>query len=96
MLNIESTKKLKNIAESLNLSKKMYWIFQNNLAKNELGLAGKKHVEKIIANVANTTKVNQWRSTTFVIDWFKSLPQKDISNFIKLDIIEFYPSISEE
>ena len=77
--------------------------FRNNIkcrlinpAKNELGLVSKKHLEKIIANVANTTKVNQWQNTTTVIDWFKLLPQKDKSRFIKFDIVEFYPSISEE
>ena len=48
-----------------------------NLAKNELGLVSKEHLEKIISNVANTIKVNQWRNTATVIDWFKSLPQKE-------------------
>ena len=56
-----------------------------NPAKNELGLVSKKHLEKIIANVANTTRVNQWRNTTTVIDCFKLLPQKDKSRFIKFD-----------
>ena len=50
----------------------------------------------MIANVANTVKVNQWRNTTTVIDWFKSLPQKDKSRFIRFDFAEFYPSISED
>ena len=63
--------------------------------KNELGLVSQKDLEKIIANVANTTKVNQWQNTTF-IDWFKSLPQKDKLHFIKFDIVEFYPLILEE
>ena len=67
-----------------------------NPAKNELGLVSKKHLEKIIANVANTNKVNQWRNTTSVIDWFKLLPRKDKSRFIKFDIAKFYSSISEE
>ena len=31
-----------------------------NPAKNELGLVSKKHLENIIANIANTIKVNQW------------------------------------
>ena len=38
-----------------------------NPAKNELQLINKKHLEEIIANVANTIKVNKWRNT--VIDW---------------------------
>ena len=46
--------------------------------------------------VANTIKVKQWRNNTTVIDWFKLLPQKDKSRFVKFDIVEFYPSISEE
>ena len=67
-----------------------------NPAKNELGLVSEKHLEKIIANVANTIKVNLWRNTATAIDWFKSLPQKDKSHFLKFDIVEFYPSISEK
>ena len=31
-----------------------------------------------------------------MIGWFKLLPQKDNSRFVKFDIVEFYPSISEE
>ena len=67
-----------------------------NLAKNKLGLVSVKHLENIIENVANTMKVNQWQNTITVIDWFKSLPQKDKLSFIKFDIVELYPSISEE
>ena len=76
--------------------------FQNNAkcilinsVKNELGLVSQKDLEKIIANIANTTKVDQLQNTTF-IDWFKSLPQKDKLHFIKFDIVEFYPLILEE
>ena len=67
-----------------------------NHAKNKLGLVSKKHLEEIIANVANTIKVNQCQNTTTVLDWFKMLPQKDKSRFVKFGIVEFYPSISEE
>ena len=41
-------------------------------------------------NVVNTINPNQWRNTTIVIDWFKSLPQKDKSRFLKFDMVEFY------
>ena len=67
-----------------------------NPAKNELRLVNKKHLEKFIANVAKTIKFNQWRNTTTAMDFFKLLPQKDKSHFIKFNIVEFYPSISEE
>ena len=39
-------------------------------------------------------KYNQWRNTDSVIDWFKNLPDKQNSAFIKFDIVSFYPSIS--
>ena len=41
-------------------------------------------------------KVNQWRNTDEVINWFKKIPDKSRSKFIKFDIAEFYPSISQE
>ena len=77
--------------------------FQNNTkcrllnpSKSELGLTSKKLLEKIIMNVANTIIVNQWRNTTTVRDWFKSLPQKGKSRFEEFDIFGFYLSVSEE
>ena len=39
-------------------------------------------------------KVNQWRNTSTVIDWFKNLADKQKRKFIKFDIAEIYPSIS--
>ena len=69
--------------------------FQNNTkcrllnpSKSELGLTSKKLLEKIIMNVANTIIVNQWRNTTTVRDWFKSLPQKGKSR--QLLLLEVY------
>ena len=41
------------------------------------------------------TKVNQRKNTPTVINWFKGIPNKGNSPFIKFDIAEFYPSISE-
>ena len=42
------------------------------------------------------TKPQQWRDTQGVISWFKNLTEKDKLSFIKFDIVEFYPSISEK
>ena len=66
-----------------------------NPAKNEIGLVSKKYLETIIKNVSNKIRVNQWRNTATVIDWFRSLPQKANSRFVKFDNVEYYPSISE-
>ena len=64
--------------------------------KSEVGLVSKSYLSNIIASISKKTKVNQWRNTSTVIDWFKNLAGKQKRKFIKFDIVEFYPSISEE
>ena len=39
--------------------------------------------------------VNQQKSSTSFIEWFKKAEDEKNCNFIKFDIIEFYPSITE-
>ena len=34
--------------------------------------------------------------TLAVITWFQNIENKDISSFIKFDIVDFYPSISKD
>ena len=65
-----------------------------NPAKSEMGHVSKTMLEDVIANVKEATGLNQWRNTTSVIDWFKNIPDKSHTRFIKFDICEFYPSIS--
>ena len=52
-------------------------------------------LERIVKEVTASTHFNQWRNTATVIDWFKNLPDKHITKFIKFDICDFYPSITE-
>ena len=66
-----------------------------NPAKSELGIVSKVELEKINKELVNITKCNQWRNTQIVIDWFKLIPNKPKAKFIKFDIAEFYPSITE-
>ena len=40
--------------------------------------------------------MNHWQNTQTVITWFKSIDNKRSSSFIKLDIMNFYPSITKE
>ena len=67
-----------------------------NPSKNEVGLVSKCYLSNIIADVSKKAKVNQWRNTSTVIDWFKSLADKQKQKFVKFDIAEFYTSISED
>ena len=47
------------------------------------------------ADVCRKTEFNQWRNRTTVNDWVRNLSDKHKRNFIKFDMAEFYPSISE-
>ena len=67
--------------------------FQNNTkcrlvnpAKSEIGIISKHYIETINSTIRGKTQVNQWRNTKLVIE----------CSFIKFDIVDFYPSISEE
>ena len=51
------------------------------------------NINKIIRQ---KTQASQWRNSTDVISWFKSIPCKERKSFISFDITDFYPSISEQ
>ena len=44
----------------------------------------------------NSAKLNQWKNTDSVIKWFNTLHNKSARLFISFDVVDFYPSISEE
>ena len=46
--------------------------------------------------VAESTQYNQWRNTTTVLEWFNGITDKSRTRFIKFDICNFYPSITEQ
>ena len=66
-----------------------------NPSKTEVGRISKRLLEEINWALVNATKVNQWKNTTSVLQWYKQLPNKRNSTFICFDVVEFYPSISE-
>ena len=66
-----------------------------NPTKSEIGHISKSMVERIVKDVAESTKFNQWRNTSAVLDWFKGIADKPRMRFIKFDICNFYPSITE-
>ena len=46
-------------------------------------------------NLVNFLKVSQWKDTDSIINWFNAIKDKSQCCFIQLDIVEFYPSITE-
>jgi hypothetical protein len=67
-----------------------------NPAKSELGKVTKVILDSINDTIRTVTKVNQWKNSLSVIEWFKNIPNKSGHAFVSFDIVEFYPSISEE
>ena len=67
-----------------------------NPAKSQIGKISKQILDRIIHKVLVATKLNLWKNTSDVIGWFRSLPDKQNSKFICFDIVNFYPSITEE
>ena len=52
-------------------------------------------MKKINQTLIKNLDVNQWKNSSSVIEWFKGIDNKKDCIFVKFDIREFYPSISE-
>ena len=67
-----------------------------NPAKSEIGIVSKIMVERINNRLRDITKLQQWKNTQAVLQRFSDVTDKNDKTFIKFDIVEFYPSISED
>ena len=67
-----------------------------NPTKSEMGLVAQKILQRVNAEIRETTKLKQWRNSKQVIDWYNSLEDKKSMVFMQCDIVEFYPSIKEK
>ena len=52
-------------------------------------------MENINQHSVELLYVNQWKNSASVIEWFKNIEDEKNCTFIKFDIREFYPSITE-
>ena len=66
-----------------------------NPAKTNIGKISKNILQKKNEIIRTTLSLQQWRSTTDTLTWFKNLESKTMLKFIQLDIVDFYPSITE-
>ena len=66
-----------------------------NPTKSEIGVISKKILERINSEIVASTAVNQWKNSDSVIKWFKNIPNKPAYSFINFDVVDFYPSITE-
>ena len=64
-----------------------------------MGIVSKTLLEEINNKLNNHLCYNQWLSTftlITLIEWFRAIEKKENCKLIKLDIAEFYPSLSAE
>ena len=66
-----------------------------NPAINELGRSSKFIIQAVNKQLRHKLNLNQWRNTKHVIDWFKSINDKQLCKFVIFDIKDHYPSIKE-
>ena len=66
-----------------------------NPAKTEIGKVSKIILENINSKIVSATKINLWKNTAAVINWFNNLQNKSAHHFLVFDVIDFYPSITE-
>ena len=65
-----------------------------NPTKSEIGIS-KQILKRINQKVVEATGVNQWKNTQAVLEWYKNIPNKNNHSFISFDVVDFYPSITE-
>ena len=65
-----------------------------NPSKSEFGKDSKRILDNISKYIIEHTKVNQWKNSASVIEWFKAIKNKQQRTFIVFDIESFYASIS--
>ena len=66
-----------------------------NRSKSSIGKIDKVILEKINQLIQLITKVNQWKDTSSIIEWFNNFENKQRLSFMVFDIENFYPSFSE-
>ena len=66
-----------------------------NPCKSEIGAISKSILDRINSDLRQKLKLNQWKNSDEVINWFSSIKNKNACTFVQMDIKEFYPSITE-
>ena len=67
-----------------------------NPAKSEIGKISKHLLDTINVSLCKQSGSNQWRNTASILNWFNTISDKSNCKFLKFDIVEFYPLITEK
>ena len=60
-----------------------------NPAKNELGRISKVILEKVNKQLRTSLNLNQWKSTSSLIEWFSNITEKNKHKFMMFDVKDF-------
>ena len=66
-----------------------------NPSKSYFTKYSKNLINKINSTICKHSKLNQWKNTDEVINWFKNSKFSKNYRFIKFDITKFYPTITK-
>ena len=53
-----------------------------NPTKSEIGVISKQILDEINTSIINSTRINQWKNTSSVLQWFNSLENKERLSFM--------------
>ena len=53
-------------------------------------------MDKINTEIREQTRAQQWQNSEQTIAWFNSIDNKNRHTFLSFDVVDFYPSISED
>ena len=65
-----------------------------NLPKTDIGKISKQMLARVNKTMLGKNKVNQWKNTSSVIEWYCNIKRKDQCSFVVFDIESFYLPIS--
>ena len=65
-----------------------------NPAKNETGRISKSILDKTNHKLRGSLRINKWKDTSEVIEWFLKILDKNRYKFAIFDVKDFYPSMS--
>ena len=65
-----------------------------NPPKTDIGKISKQILARVNKTILEKNKVNQWKNTSSIIEWYCNIKRKDQCSFVVFDIESFYQPIS--
>ena len=67
-----------------------------NPSKTDIGKISKQILDRVSNIILVKNKVNQWKNTYSILEWYHNIKRKDQCSFVVFDIESFYLSISTQ